>query len=129
MALQALATPPMPACSTAKPSGCIESIYFDSGEGSAIRPEWLDRVKTIAFRLPTDGHLRLDAYTDRSGPAGANRRIARQRADAVRAALLQLGANPVAIAVVAHGEDDPLVPTPDGVREPQNRRVDLTIIP
>jgi outer membrane protein OmpA-like peptidoglycan-associated protein len=33
------------------------------------------------------------------------------------------------MALVAHGEADPLVPTPDGVREPQNRRVDLTIVP
>jgi outer membrane protein OmpA-like peptidoglycan-associated protein len=31
------------------------------------------------------------------------------------------------IEITSHGESDPLVQTPDGVREPRNRRVELSI--
>ncbi len=32
-----------------------------------------------------------------------------------------------AIAVIGKGESQPLVPTADGVREPQNRRVEIVL--
>jgi OmpA-OmpF porin, OOP family len=32
-----------------------------------------------------------------------------------------------AITVIGRGESNPLVPTGDGVREPQNRRVEIVV--
>ncbi len=107
-----------------------QSIYFDSGNGSDIRPEWTGILDAVAERLRQgSARVRLDSYTDRSGPDAANRRVAARRGQAVQAALVQRGVSTSAISTVAHGESDPLVPTPDGVREPQNRRVDLTVLP
>jgi phospholipid transport system substrate-binding protein len=48
-----------------------------------------------------------------------------RRADAVRSALIQKGVPAAAIQTVGRGQTNPLVPTADGVREPQNRRVEL----
>ena len=105
------------------------SIFFDSGNGAEIRSEWTAVLDQVAERLRQGGNVQLDSYSDRSGPGAVNRRMAAQRAQAVRAALLQRGVIGDAIRTVAHGESDPVVPTPDGVREPQNRRVDLTLLP
>ena len=48
-------------------------------------------------------------------------------ADAGAAELVRQGIAPDEIAVSAYGESRPLVPTADGVREPQNRRVEIVL--
>jgi len=107
-----------------------QSIYFDSGKGSDIRPEWTGVLDTVAASVREHGgRVRLDSFSDRSGSHEANRRVSLQRGQTVRQALIQRGVSNASIAIVAHGEGDSLVPTCDGVREPQNRRVDLTLVP
>ncbi len=70
-------------------------------------------------RIVTTGH------TDLSGSAAYNQGLSQRRADAVRAEQVRLGLTGYDIQTVARGESDPLVATPDGVREPQNRRVQI----
>jgi OmpA-OmpF porin, OOP family len=48
-----------------------------------------------------------------------------RRANPVKDALARDGVPATAISVVGMGEKGLLVPTPDGVREPQNRRVEI----
>ncbi|MCW3796780.1 OmpA family protein [Sphingomonas sp. BN140010] len=116
--------------SPSAPEPAPQSIYFDSGKGSEIRPEWTEVLDAVAASLrQRGGRVRLDGFSDRSGPEGANRRVSAERGQAVRAALIERGVPSGSIAAVVHGEDDSLVPTADGVREPQNRRVDLTLLP
>ena len=50
-----------------------------------------------------------------------------RRANAVKDALVKLGVPAAAITTVGRGEAGLLVQTGDGVREPQNRRVEITI--
>ncbi|MDA0369361.1 MAG: OmpA family protein [Proteobacteria bacterium] len=76
-------------------------------------------IRTI--RLTTTGHA------DRSGPDTYNLRLSLRRAEAVRAVLLQRGVSPGEIEIFALGESEPLVQTPDGVREPRNRRVQIIL--
>ena len=45
----------------------------------------------------------------------------------VAAELVRQGVSRSAITVQAFGESRPLVPTADGVREPQNRRVEIVL--
>jgi outer membrane protein OmpA-like peptidoglycan-associated protein len=66
-------------------------------------------------------------HTDRVGSDAANDVLARQRADTVRAALLQRGIAPDSVAAEGRGEREPLVPTADGVAEPRNRRVEIVV--
>jgi OmpA-OmpF porin, OOP family len=45
----------------------------------------------------------------------------------VAAELVRQGVSRNEIAITAFGESRPLVPTADGVREPQNRRVEIVL--
>jgi outer membrane protein OmpA-like peptidoglycan-associated protein len=50
-----------------------------------------------------------------------------RRANTVKDALVREGVPATAIAVIGRGESQLLVQTGDGVREPQNRRVEIVI--
>jgi outer membrane protein OmpA-like peptidoglycan-associated protein len=53
--------------------------------------------------------------------------LSQRRAQAVSNRLVELGVPRERIEPAARGEEDPLVPTADGVREPQNRRIEIDL--
>lgn len=55
-----------------------------------------------------------------------NKRLSMKRANAVREGLLARGVNANLLMIDSRGEDELMVPTSDGVREPANRRVEVT---
>jgi opacity protein-like surface antigen len=66
-------------------------------------------------------------HADRSGTPQYNQRLSERRAQAVAAELERRGVARSNMAIQAFGESRPLVPTADGVREPQNRRVEIVL--
>jgi outer membrane protein OmpA-like peptidoglycan-associated protein len=101
-------------------------IFFDSGKHE-IRREW-DPVLDEAAKVAAAGaRLRVIGHSDRPGSVAVNRRTALQRARIVADALRARGVSPGALLVASEGEESPLVPTADGVREIQNRRVDIIV--
>jgi OmpA-OmpF porin, OOP family len=86
----------------------------------------LDQVAT-AYRARAGGRLQITGNTDRSGSVATNRATGLRRAEAVRAELEKRGIPRNAMAVASFGEERPLVPTEDGVREVQNRRVEIVV--
>jgi len=103
-------------------------IFFDSGK-SDIRKEWNPVVDAAAAAGRSGRRLTVTAFSDRSGTAAGNLRLSRARAETVRAALVAAGVPADHIAVAAVGEDRLLIPTADGVREIQNRRVEIEARP
>jgi outer membrane protein OmpA-like peptidoglycan-associated protein len=71
--------------------------------------------------------IEVNGFTDRSGPADYNMRLSQRRADAVAAELVRRGVPRNEIVTRGFGEENNLVPTADGVREPQNRRVEIIL--
>lgn len=103
-------------------------IFFDF-DSAAITPpagRILDDV-TTAYREGKKATVALDGHADRSGSNAYNQRLSERRAAAAKAALVERGVPPDAIATAAYGETRPRVPTPDGVREQENRRVEIEI--
>ena len=78
-------------------------------------------VKLATTRIETNG------YTDTSGTPQYNRALSIRRAEAVAAELVKDGVPKGAISIQGFGETHLLVPTGAGVREPQNRRVEIII--
>jgi outer membrane protein OmpA-like peptidoglycan-associated protein len=69
--------------------------------------------------------LTVTGHTDTVGSDAYNMRLSRRRAESVAAQLERDGIPPSGIEIVAKGKRDLLVPTRDGVKEPQNRRVQI----
>jgi OmpA-OmpF porin, OOP family len=71
--------------------------------------------------------IEVNGYTDTSGSPQYNMGLSISRANAVKAELIKDGVPANAITTQGFGETHLLVPTGQGVREPQNRRVEIII--
>jgi outer membrane protein OmpA-like peptidoglycan-associated protein len=71
--------------------------------------------------------IEVNGYTDTSGSPKYNQGLSVRRAQAVQAELVKDGVPQSAIAIQGFGDTHLLVPTGPGVREPQNRRVEIII--
>jgi OOP family OmpA-OmpF porin len=69
--------------------------------------------------------LEVTGHTDTVGSDAYNMRLSRRRAESVAAELEKDGIPSSEIEIFAKGKRDLLIPTADGVREPQNRRVQI----
>lgn len=69
----------------------------------------------------------VTGHADRSGSDAYNDALSMRRAEAIAALMEQAGIPAGSMSLVAKGEREPRVETADGVREPQNRRVEVNI--
>ncbi len=74
------------------------------------------------IRRENASQVEVIGHADRAGDDDYNRRLSAQRAQAVKQVLVAQGIPADRIETQARGERDPVVPTPDDVRQPQNRR-------
>jgi opacity protein-like surface antigen len=79
------------------------------------------------YRRTGTARITVTGHTDTSGSAAYNLELSRRRAEAVAGELVRQGVPATEIATVGRGEEDLLVPTADGVREPRNRRVEIVV--
>ncbi len=71
--------------------------------------------------------IQVSGHADRSGTPRYNQGLSVRRAQNVASELVRLGVPRQAISVQGFGDTRPLVPTAAGVREPQNRRVEIVL--
>jgi outer membrane protein OmpA-like peptidoglycan-associated protein len=103
-------------------------VFFD-WDKSDLTQRALETIQSAADAYKAKGGAQINAtgHTDTSGPEGYNMALSLRRANAVKDQLIRDGVNPSDISVVGKGETQLLVPTPDGVREAQNRRVEIVL--
>ncbi|MBL6929794.1 MAG: OmpA family protein [Rhodospirillales bacterium] len=101
---------------------------FDSASLNTDATEALGAIAKTAER-GKDVRVFVSGHTDLAGPLPFNDGLSQRRAEAVSGALIKRGISSTRISVTAHGERRPRVDTPDGVREPRNRRVEITVGP
>jgi outer membrane protein OmpA-like peptidoglycan-associated protein len=101
-------------------------VFFD-WDKDTITPEGMRVVQQAADAWRAGGMvtIHVTGYTDASGSAGYNQRLSERRANNVANALTRFGVPRQAMDVSGRGKNDQRVPTADGVREPQNRRVEI----
>jgi OOP family OmpA-OmpF porin len=102
-------------------------VFFDWSKADLT-----DRARQIigeaaASRGAGVTRIEVNGFTDRSGPADYNMQLSIRRANAVAAELVRRGVPRNEIVTRGFGEENNLVPTADGVREPQNRRVEIIL--
>ena len=103
-------------------------VFFDFNR-SNIRPDAAEVLRRVvaSYRSLNAQRVDLVGHADKSGAPGYNQRLSERRAAAVRDFLTRQGIPPRSIQAVGRGEGDPRVPTPDGVREQENRRVEIRL--
>jgi OmpA-OmpF porin, OOP family len=118
--------PPLPPAPPPPPPPKVFLVFFDWDKYN-ITPEGERIIEVAAQQYKAGGSVRLQVtgYTDTTGSAGYNQRLSERRANAVAGRLAALGVARSDMAVSGRGFNDLRVPTPLGVREPQNRRVEI----
>ena len=103
-------------------------VFFD-WDRDTLSQQALTTIQQAAAAYKAKGSARITAtgHTDKSGPENYNMALSLRRANRVKEALVRDGVPATAISVVGKGETQPLVQTADGVREPQNRRVEILL--
>lgn len=118
------APPPQP-----QPEAKPAFIVFFDFDQATLTSQAREIIAAAAAEARRSGTVRIDVtgHADRSGANDYNLRLSNRRAASVRAELQRLGVAAGEIAVRGRGEEEPLVSTPDGVREPQNRRAEIVL--
>ena len=103
-------------------------VFFDFDRYD-LTPEARLVVEQAAksFRDSGFARIELNGYTDLAGTQEYNMRLSKRRATTVAEALAHLGVPRPAMNVMWHGKENPRVATPDGVRDPHNRRVEIVM--
>lgn len=103
-------------------------VYFktDASDLTAESLKTLSRsLEEIRIRKSTD--IIVSGHTDATGSVERNRTLSLKRAKVVGAYIVSKGVQPENIDVTYHGKGNPLIPSPDGVPEPRNRRVEIVV--
>ncbi|HTH95873.1 MAG TPA: OmpA family protein [Stellaceae bacterium] len=128
------APPPAPApAPVAAPAPAPEAqrafqVFFDFDK-SNITAEAAATIQKAAATVQA-GHvatINVTGHTDTVGSVKYNLALSQRRAEAVKRQLVADGISASEIATTGVGKSGLLVPTPDGVREPQNRRAEIVL--
>ena len=103
-------------------------VFFDF-DNSAIPEGGESVLNAVAREIRSRDDVQnvvITGHTDTSGPERYNMSLSQRRADAVKQALVERGISADILRVESKGEQNPLVDTPDNVREPANRRTTVS---
>ena len=102
-------------------------VFFDWDQ-STLGPGAQSVLDAVAAEVSKRSlnSITVVGHADRSGSEDYNQKLGMRRGNAVRDALVQRGVNASIINVQSRGEDERLVETPDNVREPANRRAQIS---
>ena len=104
-------------------------VYFDFDK-SNLTPEASSLIREAVSRARQFDveRVRVVGNTDTSGSSAYNQALSERRARVVRDALVAEGIPAGIISSQSLGESSPAKSTPDGTREPLNRRTEITIL-
>jgi len=110
-------------------SGSVKGINFETGSA---------RIKKSSFKLLDEavalfkqyGNLRVEisGHTDDQGPDDLNLKLSQDRAEAVRAYLVDKGLDPGRFTALGYGETRPVATNKTGAGRAQNRRIEFKIL-
>ncbi|MGZ8287166.1 MAG: OmpA family protein [Allosphingosinicella sp.] len=125
--------PPVEVVPPPPPAPCVAGpfmVFFD-WDRDEITPQASAILDNAASAYQTCGQAQvmIAGHADRSGSDQYNVGLSQRRAANVRSYMAGRGIPDGVMTTEAFGESRPLVETADGVREPQNRRVEITFGP
>ena len=127
------AAPPAPPTQAAAPVAAtceaVDFVVYFEWDASDLTSQAAQTVAAAADQAAscTITRVNIEGHADRSGAASYNVALSERRARVVRDELVRRGVGASMIPIEALGESQPAVDTPDGAREPLNRRSEVVI--
>jgi len=104
------------------------TLYFESGTDEFTEQSKQEVKRVIAEMARRQApEITVIGHTDQVGPDPTNDALSLQRADRVKSILVGMGIPPERIMTAGRGRREPLVRTAEGVSEPRNRRVEISV--
>ncbi len=105
-------------------------VTFDTNS-AVVRPGLYSEINRVAGVLKQypDTVVRVEGHTDSTGSEEYNMNLSHQRANAVKALLIQQGIDENRIEVIGFGESMPIATNDTEAGRQLNRRVDIKIAP
>jgi outer membrane protein OmpA-like peptidoglycan-associated protein len=102
-------------------------VHFETGSARIEKRshELLDQIATMVKDHPEVGRIRVEGYTDNVGAPSINLDLSRDRADSVRAALIERGVPHDRLRTQGYGESHPVAPNGTRAGRAKNRRVEF----
>lgn len=104
----------------------VHGLRFDTARSTprAGAGPLLDDIAAVLKNFP-DWSLRIVGHTDASGSVEANLRLSQERADRIKAALVERGIAPDKLMAAGAGPDKPIASNDTGEGRALNRRIEL----
>lgn len=104
------------------------TVYFEFDK-SCISEEGLQTLNYLVNKLKNqpDYKITVNGYTDSAGSSAYNLKLSKNRAMAIKEALVKIGIAADKIEIFAFGESDLRVPTKDNVKEQKNRVAEIIV--
>lgn len=129
---QARVAAPAPQTPVARPEVCnaqAPGLIFFEFDSATPQQDAVETVEYVVENAAVCNWTRFTVvgHTDRSGSNAYNQGLSERRAEAIEGLMVGRGIADATISTRAEGEESPRVPTADGVRELQNRRVEILV--
>ena len=104
------------------------TLFFESGTDEFTEQSNQEVKRVIAEMARRQApEITVIGHTDQVGPDPTNDALSLQRAERVKSILVGMGIPPGRILTAGRGRREPLLRTADGVPEPRNRRVEISV--
>jgi OOP family OmpA-OmpF porin len=104
------------------------NVYFDTAK-SQLTPDSRQTFNNFVETLKAhpDAHIQLTGHTDNTGSPQANQALSLDRANSVKAMLVNDGISADRISTTGEGQDNPVASNDTADGRGQNRRTELTV--
>ncbi len=105
----------------------IRNLEFDLGKAT-IRSTSFESLDKVANLLVNKNFsLKLAGHTDNVGSDALNLKLSKDRAESIKAYLVEKGANPSRVEATGYGEAQPIKTNKTAIGRQMNRRVEFTL--
>jgi outer membrane protein OmpA-like peptidoglycan-associated protein len=106
----------------------FDRLLFNTGSAT-LRPESKDQLRDVAAILKAhpNAQVKIGGYTDNMGPSSSNIILSQERADNVRAQLVNMGVAPSRLTAEGYGEQHPVADNSTESGRAMNRRISMLV--